>query len=151
MDELVDLLRHTARADPNSTWFDVVTLDHISYFENALDLALPDLLKRCYTEVSNGGFGPGYGVAGLPGGHEAAWGDLAKSVVELRSNDGCEDSLIPIIDWGCNKVTCVDCDDGLIVTFLEGSFHHEDYTFDSLMKRWCMGEIPNPGSGVFDN
>ena len=143
MDELIARIRQTAREDSDTKWFDVATPEQISYFEDVLDVELPALLKRCYTEISSGGFGPGYGVAGLPGGHETAWGDLIESVKELRLHEDCDDSLLPLIDWGCNEVTCVDSDDGLVVTFLEGDFHQEDYTFETLMERWCQGEMPD--------
>ncbi|KAB8189509.1 hypothetical protein FH608_038565 [Nonomuraea phyllanthi] len=40
--------------------------------EQRIGQALPDLLRRVYTEVSNGGFGPSYELLGLPpGGHQA--------------------------------------------------------------------------------
>jgi hypothetical protein len=37
--------------------------------ENELDFRLPPLLSRLYTQVANGGFGPGYGIFGLEGGY----------------------------------------------------------------------------------
>jgi hypothetical protein len=37
--------------------------------EDRLGFALPSLLARLWAEVANGGFGPGYGLFGLEGGH----------------------------------------------------------------------------------
>lgn len=149
MDDLIASICQTARDDGGTQWFDVVKSQQIAIFESALGVQLPELLNRCYSEISNGGFGPGYHLAGLPGGCEAAWGNLALSVKELRNHEDCEHSLLPLIDWGCNQVSCVDCDDGLVVTFLEGDFHHEEYTLDTLLARWCEGEIPDLRTGEF--
>lgn len=149
MDDLIARIRQAARDDTSSRWFAVVDSDLIDYFEGVTGIELPTLLTRCYEEISNGGFGPGFHVAGLPGGHEAAWGDLIESVNELRLHDDCEDSLLPLIDCGCNEVLCLDCDDDSIITFLEGDFHQEEYTFETLMERWCLGEIPDLRTGEF--
>lgn len=37
--------------------------------EAKMGLGLPPLLRELYTQVGNGGFGPGYGVFGLEGGY----------------------------------------------------------------------------------
>jgi hypothetical protein len=37
--------------------------------ENELGFKLPPLLSQLYTQVGNGGFGPGYGIFGLEGGY----------------------------------------------------------------------------------
>jgi hypothetical protein len=47
----------------------VATPQAIALAEVALRYSLPTLLRRLYLEVGNGGFGPGYGVLGLQGGH----------------------------------------------------------------------------------
>ncbi len=36
--------------------------------EQELGFSLPPLLRLCYTQVANGGFGPGYGIIGVLGG-----------------------------------------------------------------------------------
>ncbi|MBC8101961.1 MAG: SMI1/KNR4 family protein [Cytophagales bacterium] len=43
------------------------TPEKIAAAEATLGFSLPPLLKRLYVEVANGGFGPGYGIAGLDG------------------------------------------------------------------------------------
>src|SRR4030042_1292267 len=37
--------------------------------EKELSFKLPPLLAQLYTQVANGGFGPGYGIYGLEGGY----------------------------------------------------------------------------------
>jgi hypothetical protein len=44
--------------------------------EAGLGLCIPELLKRCYTEIANGGFGPGRGVLGVAGGFAGDYGNL---------------------------------------------------------------------------
>ena len=76
MNDLIAHIRQTVRDDSDTQWFDVETADQIAYVESVIDIELPNLLKRCYTEISNGCFGPAYGITGLPGGYESSWGDF---------------------------------------------------------------------------
>jgi len=40
----------------------------VATVESRLGFGLPPLLRELYTQVGNGGFGPGYGILGLEGG-----------------------------------------------------------------------------------
>lgn len=42
------------------------TIAEVDAAEVALGFAIPPLLRRLYTEVGNGGFGPNYGLEGVP-------------------------------------------------------------------------------------
>jgi hypothetical protein len=42
------------------------TVAEVDAAEVALGFAIPPLLRRLYTEVGNGGFGPNYGLEGVP-------------------------------------------------------------------------------------
>jgi hypothetical protein len=85
---------------------------------------LPAFLARVYLEVGNGGFGPGYGLIGLPGGYT---GDEGGSVVDLYESrrawatDGrgqrWPEAVVPFCEWGCAIYTCVDCHSGAVLTF----------------------------------
>jgi len=90
IDHLIQQLRATAQADPKTNWYAVVSNDAIRVAESSLDVDFPQILTRCYTEISNGGFGPGYQLTGLPGGHESSWGDIAQTTIELRRHEDCE-------------------------------------------------------------
>ena len=149
IDELIEKLREAARADPATHWCEVVSEDAIAFVESSLDVILPDALKHCYTRISNGGFGPGYKLTGLPGGHESSWGDLLQTTSELRRHDDCEDEWLPLIDWGCAQFTIVDCTDERIITLYEGDFHCEDYMLVTLFEKWTVGEVPNLATGTF--
>ena len=51
------------------TAFPPTTLLVVKATENELGFQLPPLLAQFYTQVANGGFGPGYGIFGLEGGY----------------------------------------------------------------------------------
>jgi len=70
---------------------------------------------RLYTEIGNGGFGPGYGVLGLTGGHGD---DSHKTAVELYREAHSTAlspwsflpmSTLPLCYWGCAIYSFVDC------------------------------------------
>ena len=150
MKNLLSRLQLAAREDPKTVWFDVVSKAGIEFAEDVFGFALPKTLRRSYLEISNGGFGPGYHITGLPGGQESSWGDLLQSWTMVMSVEDCEEGWLPIIDWGCAQFSLIDCDnDFLMVTLYEGEFHNEDYTFDELLERWIGGEVPELHSGGF--
>jgi hypothetical protein len=146
---LLNQLREKASADPATNWFPVVSDEAVTFVETCLDVKIPSILKLCYTQISNGGFGPGYQLTGLPGGHLSSWGDLLQSTNELRQLDECEEEWLPLIDWGCNLFSIVDCSDRQIVTLYEGEFHAEGYSLKTLFRHWIVGEIPDLSTGKF--
>jgi hypothetical protein len=84
--------------------------------ERLLGFTLPALVRRLYTELGDGGFGPGYGFLPLleaehNGSEEAAVG----LYLAFRQGDPEDASwlwpagLLPICDWGCAIRSCVDC------------------------------------------
>jgi hypothetical protein len=92
------------------------TSEQIEAAEESLDFALPAFLKRCYATIGNGGFGPGVGLIGVPGGATDAHGS---SIVDLydtfsASNPDDEawqwpDRVVPICHWSGAIYSCVDC------------------------------------------
>src|SRR5690242_10047052 len=52
--------------EPMPTVTPPATVAEVDAAEAALGLAIPPLLRRLYTEVGNGGFGPHYGLEGVP-------------------------------------------------------------------------------------
>jgi hypothetical protein len=78
--------------------------------------ALPPLLRRLYTEVANGGFGPGDGIIGLPGG----WTDeRGETVIDLYRSFGTIDEdvgtgperLLPFCRLDVAVYDCIAADD----------------------------------------
>lgn len=107
-----------------------VALTDLVHAEALLGFPLPSLLKRIYTEVGNGGFGPGYGLFPLINEEDSqtCWTDsLVTTYLMYRALtpeqfaeywDEKEDEyrlqawpekLIMICDWGCNIYSYLDC------------------------------------------
>jgi hypothetical protein len=89
--------------------------------EGLLGHRLPWLLRRLYLEVGNGGFGPGYGILGVRGGHPETPGDdyhhtavdlyrqaRSGSLTKWRSMPA---ALLPVCYWGCGIYSLIDCAD----------------------------------------
>ncbi|MEM7245338.1 MAG: SMI1/KNR4 family protein [Acidobacteriota bacterium] len=150
LDELLRRLHEHAGTKADTRWHSVVSAEGIAFIEESLGVELPPLLRRCYTEVSNGGFGPGYGLIGLPGGHPGSWGDLLESTAVVREDEEVEEGWLPVIDWGCAEHSLVDCDaEGRIVSLYDGDYHEECYDLEELFTRWLAGEVPDLTSGGF--
>jgi hypothetical protein len=88
----------------------------VEVFEKAIGLALPAFYKRLLTEVANGGFGPGFGLVGIPpSGHvdDDLGGNLRDAYLAGRS---CQQpewrtpcGLLPLCNWGCGIFSFIDC------------------------------------------
>jgi hypothetical protein len=84
--------------------------------EARLGFALPTLLRRVYTEVADGGIGPGVGIVGIAGQR-----DQGLHLVELyesfrdaavpRPEAAWPVGLLPLVDTGCAIYQCVDATD----------------------------------------
>ena len=119
----------------------------IARAESELGFALPPLIVRLYTEVANGGFGPGYGLLGLIDPCQ----DGDQTVVSLyRENIAAHENpevdhtwhngLIMLCDWGCCIYTCVDCrsEQAQIVTH-DPELTWTHWTLESWLDDWVRG------------
>src|SRR5262249_54873414 len=117
----------------------------------------PPLLKRVYTEIGNGGFGPGYGLIGLTNGVPGDTGETGPAIYEQFRNPHAGDprwswpeALLPICHWGCAILCCVDCGDGNFRMRIfdpnahetdewTDSFFEEAADFGAWIKDWASG------------
>jgi hypothetical protein len=126
--------------------------------ENKLGFRLPPLLREIYSELANGGFGPGYGLIGLTGGYTVE--ELALSEMSLVENyfyelslgdeffvDSSEvgvpwpEQLVEFCYLGCQGTYAVDCSH-LAYPVRQtdfGKLLKPETTFDELMERWAAG------------
>lgn len=88
-----------------------VSEDVVLEIELDLGVRLPPIIKMIYTEVGNGGFGPGHGFLPLsrtellPDGRFVV--DCCKRFRELK---GWHNSILPLNSWGCGVISCIDVD-----------------------------------------
>ena len=126
-------------------------LDHAERF---VGHSLPRLLRRLYLEVGNGGFGPGYGVLGVGGGHrDDLGGDLLASYRDWHTPDAdgrepLPDSLVPLAHWGCGIYSFVDCADANGAMWacdpnpgVENDVFREPLTLTDWFARWLDGRL----------
>jgi hypothetical protein len=84
--------------------------------EAALGCGLPELLRRLYLEVANGGFGPGYGLLGVPplGAKDDLQHDLVSLYALYREADPDDphwvwpEGLLPLVHLGCAMYGCLN-------------------------------------------
>jgi SMI1/KNR4 family protein SUKH-1 len=113
-------------------WFETLSESEIVRAESRLGRRLPSLLRAAYSEIGNGGFGPGYGLLPLilveaPPGHETVV-DIYLAFRGSGADDPAwswPDNLVPFCDWGCAIRSCVDCasPDGAVFTFDPNTRH----------------------------
>lgn len=106
--------------------------------EAQVGFPLPALLHRLYTEVGNGGFGPGAGLVGVDGGHPDADGrTIGALYADLRAQ-GWPEGLLPLCDWGCGAWATMDAN-GRIVTMDEAGPTRTRFTLASWLEAWVSG------------
>jgi hypothetical protein len=143
------------------------TIHMVKAAEDKLGFHLPAFLREIYTQIGNGGFGPGHGgLFGLKDGAPAYDGhgnkyDLVdyyyfcrgqQDIHELHHDfenngslfsTGWFDKLVPICDWACDHYSCIDCSKPempvLFYIGYGGEFVLHSRTFDEWIKDWING------------
>jgi hypothetical protein len=86
----------------------VATSAQIKLAEKELGFSLPDSLIQIYTQVANGGFGPGYGILGVGGGWTDDLGNTAERLYYAGKRTQFK-GLLPICYYGCATYALLDC------------------------------------------
>lgn len=125
--------------------------------EMKLGFPLPELLRRIYTEISNGIAGFSCEIMGLPGGC-ASSGSIVEAYQDFRKGGepphGSEREwrigLLPFCDWGCCIYSCVDCIDPAhpIFTHEDSGVYAERFTLPAFFEMWLKGKIEWSQEGV---
>ena len=118
------------------------SIEVIQNTEKEFGFTIPPLLKEIYIQVGNGGFGPGYGVMGVPGGFTDDQGSdilsLYKSYCEPDPEEPSwqwQNGLVPICHWGCVIYTCVNCiEPSFPVYSVDVGMIDEDLSLESNLK-----------------
>ncbi|MHB8628471.1 MAG: hypothetical protein ACYDBJ_27965 [Aggregatilineales bacterium] len=125
--------------------------------EEVLGFRLPDLVREIYLQVGNGGFGPGYGIAGLGGGFKVYTGTLVEECQFFRAmkdpypgfgwdNRGWDWKHHYIIYgyWGCTITTVVDCEFASLPVYsldAETLKPHSSATLRQWWSDWLAGQV----------
>ena len=114
--------------------------------EGVFGFQLPPLLKRLYSDVGNGGFGPGYGLLGVTGGVPDDENRNALQLYAVFRQSNPEDrlwqwpaGLLPICHWGCAIYSCIDCTKASFsVTIFDPNGHEDGRTWSDSFFPECQ-------------
>lgn len=122
--------------------------------EAHMKVRLPLLFQRLYTEVGNGGFGPGYGLetlAGIVSGyldHLSVYSEVAEDLEEEDIRLPWPEGLIYLGTEGCTYDFFLDCRDPQYRVLMFSDSHYENRleegmllladTFDDWIGHWAM-------------
>ena len=124
MDSLIERLKERARDPKRGVDERTARTEHVTAalpvsgpavldVEADLGFRLPALLRRIYTDVAGGGFGPGYGLYAIPTGPGAKLEDnLVARYEQWRSSQKSPRwplGLLPLCEWGSGIASFVDC------------------------------------------
>jgi len=130
----------------------VASRREVEQAEGVVGRPFPDLLRRLYLEVGNGGFGPGYGLLGLEHGHRDGM-QTATDIYRAWSHE--RPYLWPLCHWGCAIFSFVDCsnDSGMVWGYdpnpvprdeLDMAFFPQDLTLEQWLTRWLDRRLYQP-------
>jgi hypothetical protein len=110
--------------------------------QRAMGFVLHPLHRRLLEEVANGGFGPGDGLIGLPGGR---LDDDGHSLPDVRDKLGLDaytplpTPVVPLCEWGDGIWSCLDEETGAILTMDEHGPIDTGRLFWSWLEDWVLG------------
>jgi hypothetical protein len=101
---------------PKPTVAPLATVAEVDAAEAALGFAIPPLLRQLYTEVGNGGFGPNYGLEGVPTIPPTPGTANIIVLYEMYSGEPLTEHTahvwprgwVPLISGGCLFMECID-------------------------------------------
>jgi hypothetical protein len=161
--------RDVREDDPRRSGFEFppATEAQVREREHRLDVSLPPVLRACYTELTNGSFGPGYGLRRIIDECEYP-DDLLEhyvAICEIRevldldmmaaSQGGTRAFEIPFEQWvraalplieeGCAMTLCLDTTSGSIFrkepSATGYTFEYKAPTFEALLGLWLSDEL----------
>lgn len=125
-----------------------VSPEALADFETQLGWPLPALLRRCYTELGDGGFGPAYALPSLATMREEYIAQQ-QNWPELWPISAA--ALLPICHWGCSIVSYVDVSDSSHRMWAidptepdQMPLFMQSFDFTEWMRRWIEGTWLQP-------
>jgi hypothetical protein len=151
--------RHETRCAPSPLPLPA-SQDAVRAAEEKLQFRLPALLKAVYSEIANGGIGPGYGLIGLTGGHLPNDETLVATYEGVHAGAAYlgfewQRGLLPFCEWGCNILSCIDCMAPEFPMYVSEACEvtREPYSLEEFFEMWMdgvdiLGVNTEPGSSV---
>ncbi len=118
------------------------SVSEVEAAEHRLGFSLHPFHRRLLLDIANGGFGPGYGLIGLSGGHSDADG---RTMIELRdilwldAETPLPAHVVPLCEWGGAIWSCVDGQTGHVLTLDEGGLTDTERSLPSWFEAWASG------------
>jgi hypothetical protein len=78
----------------------------------------------------------GDGLIGLPGGTLDGHG---RSIIQLRDLLSFPLPVVPLCDWGCAILSCIDCETGAGLTSTERGLNDAGQEFHGWLEDWVSG------------
>ena len=132
-----------------------VTPSEIEAFEFDSGLRLPEFLRRIYTEVANGGFGPAWGINSLVGDDDfsiAGWDRIVQNAKHDDPEQPWPENLIRFCEIGCNMYYGVDIslpscpvfkvDPTCVSTNADDWLTKESESVSEWLRNWALKEPP---------
>lgn len=123
-----------------SHYYPPATENQLASTETALGFPLPTVLRSLYSQVANGGFGPGFGIIGALGGFSSVsvGGNIVDAYAAFKAdkqlviytayrrlfkeqivfdlpNEVWSANLLPLCDWGCLQTSFLDIHNSYIL------------------------------------
>jgi hypothetical protein len=122
----------------------LVSHEQLVRCEASLGFGLPELLRRLYLDIGNGGFGPGYGIFPIPSGEADGGRTILSLYQECRRPAGpvkweWPAGLLMICDWGCLIRSCVYAvsPEARVFTSTEYGVHRSKWTLETWLSDWA--------------
>lgn len=142
-----------------------LSMEQIRSFERDLGFEFDSFYSRLLMEVANGGFGPGDGLIGMPGGR---LDEDSNSAVDIRhylfadeNGGGIPPFVVPLCDWGDGIWSCVNMSNSGILTVVETGVFDFGISIVDWFELWVEGQslwsrmfefewrkLPSPVTGI---
>lgn len=114
--QLQDRIRREVSVDmdacPPTRPFRPVTEQEFAQAEAEIGFPLPPLIRALYTQVADGGYGPGRGFLALTGNE---WSVVGRAKWTCSGGSDADEEpwwpprVVEVVSWGCHYASCVDC------------------------------------------
>jgi hypothetical protein len=105
------------------------SLESLERVESELGFRLPDLLRRMYLEVGDGGFGPGYGLLALER-HTSGDQSYLEAAVTLKE---LGKAFVPVTYWGCSVFSYAKLEPPHAVYIMDWDGQDDDHPLEEYM------------------